>query len=290
MAGEQLIAALSLGCIYALVALGYSLVFASIRLLDFARGDLVMLGGFIALAAVSTLDLGLLPLLLIVMLAVGLVGFVVERFIYRKIPQKMLSPRIMCTLGIGMILRNLVILIWGPNARGLPPRLFDGPVITLLNIGITPAYYLIIVIGLCIMVALTLFLGKTRLGLAVRTSAFDPAVAELMGMNTSLAMSIGFTVSAAIAGAAGLLVAPITFISFSSGLRLGVKAFAAAVLGGLGSIPGGICGGFLLGLFETFGATIIGSGYKDVIAFLTLIIVLVLRPAGLLGQYESEKV
>jgi branched-chain amino acid transport system permease protein len=286
----QLLAGLSVGCIYALVALGYSLIFASIRLLHFAQGDLLMIGGFFALTMVLTFKLGLYTGIIAVMMIAGVLGFLIERFAYRPIPQRMIAARIMSTLGIGLILRNMTILIWGPQPRGLPPAVFSGPPIHLPGMTVPPAYYLILIISVAIMILLTLFLGKTKLGLAMRTTAHDQSLAELMGIETSRVMSLSFMIGAAIAAAAGMLVAPITFISQGMGFRLGIKGFAAAVLGGFGNIPGSMIGGIVLGLLETIGGSFISSGYKDCIAFVVLILVLIFKPAGIMGKFHVEKV
>jgi branched-chain amino acid transport system permease protein len=286
----QLLAGLSVGCIYALVALGYSLIFASIRLLHFAQGDLLMIGGFFALTMVLTFKLGLYTGIIAVMIIAGVLGFLIERFAYRPIPQRMIAARIMSTLGIGLILRNMTILIWGPQPRGLPPAVFSGPPIHLPGMTVPPAYYLILIISVAIMILLTLFLGKTKLGLAMRTTAHDQSLAELMGIETSRVMSLSFMIGAAIAAAAGMLVAPITFISQGMGFRLGIKGFAAAVLGGFGNIPGSMIGGIVLGLLETIGGSFISSGYKDCIAFVVLILVLIFKPAGIMGKFHVEKV
>lgn len=286
----ELLAGLSVGCIYALVALGYSLIFASIRLLHFAQGDLLMVGGFFALTMVLTFKLGLYTGILAVMLIVAVLGFIIERFAYRPIPQHMIAARIMATLGIGLILRNLTILIWGPQPRGLPPAVFRGPPIQLPGMIIPSSYYLIVIISVALMILLTLFLGKTRMGLAMRTTAHDQSLAELMGIQTSRIMSLSFMIGSALAGAAGMLVAPITFISFNIGFSLGIKGFAAAVLGGFGNIPGAMIGGIVLGLLETFGGAFISSGYKDSVSFLVLILVLILRPRGIMGKVQVEKV
>ena len=286
----QLLAGLSVGCIYALVALGYSLIFASIRLLHFAQGDLLMIGGFFALTMVLTFKLGLYTGIIAVMIIAGALGFLIERFAYRPIPQRMIAARIMSTLGIGLILRNMTILIWGPQPRGLPPVVFSGPPIHLPGMTVPPAYYLILIISVAIMILLTLFLGKTKLGLAMRTTAHDQSLAELMGIETSRVMSLSFMIGAAIAAAAGMLVAPITFVSQGMGFRLGIKGFAAAVLGGFGNIPGSMIGGIILGLLETIGGSFISSGYKDCIAFVVLILVLIFKPAGIMGKFYVEKV
>lgn len=286
----QLLAGFSVGCIYALVALGYSLIFASIRLLHFAQGDLLMIGGFFALTMVVTFKLGLYSGIIAVMLIVAILGFLIERIAYRPIPQRMFASRIMCTLGIGLILRNMTIIIWGPQPRGLPPDIFKGPPISLPGMSIPPAYYFVLIISVVIMILLTLFLGKTKIGLAMRTTAYDKSLAELMGINTSRIMSLSFMIGASMAAAAGMLVAPITFISHGIGWRLGVKGFAAAVLGGFGNIPGSMIGGIVLGLIETIGGGFISSGYKDCIAFVILILVLIFKPAGILGKVHIEKV
>jgi branched-chain amino acid transport system permease protein len=249
-----------------------------------------MIGGFFALTLVLTFKLGLYTGIMAVMVGVGIVGFFIERFAYRPIPQRLIAPRIMSTLGVGLILRNLTVLIWGPQPRGLPTGVFKGPPIRLPGMTIPPAYYFILIISVALMILLTFFLGKTKLGLAMRTTAHDQSLAELMGIKSSRIMSLSFMIGAALAAAAGMLVAPITFISHGIGWKLGIKGFAAAVLGGFGNIPGAMIGGIVLGLVETFGGSFISSGYKDCIAFVILILVLIFKPTGILGRVHVEKI
>ncbi|MDN5343984.1 MAG: branched-chain amino acid transport system permease protein [Clostridia bacterium] len=287
---DQIISGLVAGSAYSLLAIGYSLIFASMRLLHFAQGDFLMLGGFIALSLVTAGIGNSFINVILVMVVFVFVGHLVERFCYRRIPYHMHSPRIIATLGIGMALRNLASVLWGARAQTLPGDFFSGPVLVLGSIKLQPAYYWTLIIAAVLMTLLAVFLNKTKAGLAIRAAAFNADVAEIMGINAAMSRAISFIIGSCLAGCAGVLVAPLTFIHYEMGVSLGMKGFSAAVLGGLGSIPGAMVGGLLLGIIETLGATAISSGYKDSIAFIVLILILVFRPSGLLGQSEPEKI
>ncbi len=287
---DQILAGLIAGSVYSLMAIGYSLVFASTRLLHFAQGDLLMLGGFVGLSLVGVLGRNPLAVMLGVLVVVASFGFVLERFAYRPIPVRLTSVRIISTIGVGLALRNLAAVAWTASAVALPENFFPGPSLVISQFTVRPVYYWVMGLSLTLMVVLALFLSRTRLGLAVRATAYNAEIAELMGMNSSLAKSVSFTIAAGLTGLGGVLVAPLTFIHYEMGVSLGLTGFAAAVLGGLGSIPGAIVGGYALGLIETFGAGFISSGYKDSIAFVVLILILLLKPSGLLGVPVQEKV
>ncbi len=290
MLTDLIVSGLVIGAAYSLLALGYSLIFASMRLLHLAQGDFLMLGGFVALSLV-TAGVGNVFLAIIgVMAILACLGFLLERFAYKKIPYQLYAPRIIATLGVGMAVRSLASIVWGANAQTLPDNFFKGPVLVLGSMKIQPSYYWTLLIAAIVMVLLAVFLNRTKAGLAIRASAFNSDVAEIMGINASRSRTVSFVIGVALAGCAGILVAPLTFISYDMGVSLGMKGFSAAVLGGLGSIPGGMVGGLLLGLIEVFGATFISTPYKDIIAFLVLILILVFRPAGLFGQNEPEKI
>jgi len=287
---DLLIVGLAVGSAYALLAIGYSLIFASMRLLHFAQGDFMMLGAFIALSVVTGITSNALLTIIIAMILVALLGGLVERFCYRKIPYHLHAPRIVATLGIGMVIRNIASIVWGARAETLPDGFFAGPILEFGSMQIQPSYYWTLIIASILMTLLYFFLNKTKAGLAIRSSAHNAEVAELMGINASRSRAFSFMIACALTACAGILVSPMTFIHYEMGVALGMKGFSAAVLGGLGNIPGAMIGGILLGLIETFGATAINSGYKDCIAFIVLILILVFKPSGLFGVSEPEQI
>lgn len=280
---------LTIGAIYALLAVGFSMIFETVKLLHFAQGDLLMLGGFVAISLVDVFGINPFIVALGSMLIVGLFGAFLERVVYHPVPEHLIAVRIMATLGVAMVLRNAASLIWGTKAKPLPEALFPGGPISIAGLTIRPGYYWTLIISMIAMVILLWFLYRTKIGLATRTVAYRSDVAEMLGVNPLLLRSLSFGIAGALAGISGILVSPQTFVYFNMGIALNQKGFTAAVLGGLGSIPGAIIGGLLLGLIETIGGSLIPSGYQDVISFVILVLVLVVRPQGLFGQVHQEK-
>lgn len=280
---------LTIGAIYALLAVGFSLIFETVKLLHFAQGDLLMIGGFVALSFIDVFGINPLIVALGTMLIVGFFGAFLERFVYHPVPEHLVAVRIMATLGVAMVLRNGASLLWGSKAKPLPEALFPGHPVNLIGLTIRPGYYWTLIISILAMAILLWFLYRTRIGLATRTVAYRSDVAEMLGVNPLLLRTMSFGIAGALAGISGILVSPQTFVHFNMGIALNQKGFTAAILGGLGSIPGGIIGGFTLGLIETIGGSFIPSGYQDVISFVILVLVLFIRPQGLFGQIHREK-
>lgn len=280
---------LTTGAIYALLAVGFSLIFETVKLLHFAQGDLLMLGGFVALSFIGVFGVNPVIVALGTMLVVGLVGAFLERFVYHPVPENLIAVRIMATLGVAMVLRNGASLLWGAKAKPLPEALFPGGPVSMGGLTIRPGSYWTLIISLIAMAILLWFLYRTKIGLATRTVAYRSDVAEMLGLNPLLLRTLSFGIAGTLAGISGILVSPQTFVHFNMGIALNQKGFTAAVLGGLGSIPGGIVGGFALGLIETIGGSLIPSGYQDVISFVILVVVLFVRPQGLFGQVQREK-
>jgi branched-chain amino acid transport system permease protein len=280
---------LTIGAIYALIAVGFSLIFETVKLLHFAQGDLLMLGGFVALSLIGIFGLNPLVVGVGTMLALGLFAAFLQRVVYHSVPAHLIAVRIMATLGIAMVLRNAASLIWGTKAQNMPEAFFPGGPINLAGLTIRPGYYWTLIVSLVVMSLLLWFLYRTKIGLATRTVAYRSDIAEMLGVNPLLLCTLSFGIAGALAGISGILVSPQTFVHFHMGFALNQKGFTAAVLGGLGSIPGGIIGGFTLGLIETLGGSLIPSGYQDVISFVILVLVLFVRPQGLLGQVHREK-
>lgn len=282
---------LPIGAIYALVALSYSLIYAASGVLNWSQGDMVMLGAYLGFTLFQLLNLGFTPTLFISMAFVACVGVLVQYFILRPLRERKAPPInvVIATLGVAIITRNIALVIWGPDAQ-----IFSSPVsakpFTLGMLSITPQDILIVTVGIGLMLVLQYFLKRTKEGKALRAVAQDRYGAILMGIDTQRSDGVAFAVSAALGAAAGILVAPIFFVTFNMGAGIGLKGFVAAVIGGLGYIPGAIAGGFFLGIVEAIAGGKISSGYRDAITFALLILVLWLKPSGLFLRKTRQKV
>ena len=282
---------LPIGAIYALVALSYSFIYAASSVLNWAQGDMVMLGAYVGFTLYQVFNLGFTPALFISMAVVALVGVLIQYLILRPLRQRKAPPInvIIATLGVSIIIRNVALMIWGPDAQLLPSPVSTKPVTTgILNI--TPQNILIVVVGLLLMIIFQYLLKQTKEGKALRAVAQDRYAAMIMGIDTERADRVAFAISAALGAAAGILIAPIFFITFNMGAGIGLKGFVAAVVGGLGSVPGSIAGGFFIGIIEAVVGGQISSGYRDAITFVLLILVLWLRPSGLFLKKKGQKV
>jgi branched-chain amino acid transport system permease protein len=291
MVWDLLVSGACLGLLFGLVAIGYSLIWSTMTLLHFAHGEFVTMGAFAALTLVGLRSLAGWPLavMALVALGVGCVGVLVERSAYRPIPRHSFSTRIIATVGVGEILRSSFALIWGPRSFPLPEGFFAGPPIRISGLFVPPAYYWILGVSAVLVGALIFLLYSTKLGLGLRAVSHRADVAELMGVNTSAMSVLSFFLGSAVAGITGILIAPITFINYQLGIAIGIKGFAASVVGGLGNFSGAMVGGLILGVTEAFGAWV-APAYKDVIVFLVLILAMWLKPHGLLGRAEVQKV
>ena len=290
---DLVIVGLSLGMIYALVALGISLIFSGLDVVHFAHGEIYMLGAFVGLTIYRTLGLPYPVLLLGSMVITALVGMAIERVFYRRILRGgggytvAGMAMVICGFGMSIVLQNVAFLIWG--ARALPLPVSFGMPIELGNVTLPASYAWIVSTAIVLMLALHLFLKKTRLGLAVRAVAGNKEIAALMGINVPLTISLTFGVACALGAAAGVLVGPINYVQVQMGVGVLIKAFAAAVVGGFGSLPGAVLGGLLVGVTESLGAGYLSGNYKDIYAFILMIIVLMVRPAGLMGVIAKVK-
>lgn len=303
---QQLINGLVLGSIYALVALGYTMVYGILELINFAHGEVTMIGAMVALSVIGVVvgtapDLpGVLVVLggiLVAIPACMALAFSIEKIAYRPLRRAPRLAPLITAIGVSIVLQNLAMLIWGRQYISFPPLLpndryeFLGAHISLLQI-------VIVALALSIMAGLWLLVEKTRLGRAMRATAQSREVAELMGVNVDRVISATFIIGAAIAAIAGVMVSAYYGLAhYYMGFMLGLKAFSAAVLGGIGNIAGAMLGGLLLGVIEALGAGYIGdltggflgSHYQDVFAFFVLILVLVFRPSGLLGERVANR-
>lgn len=290
---DLVIVGLSLGMVYALVAIGISLIYSGLDVVHFAHGEIYMLGAFIGLALYDALALPFLVVLVGAMLLTALVGMAIERVFYRPLLKSgggytvAGMAMVICGFGMAIVLQNVAFLIWGPKPRPFPVTF--GMPIELGNVTLPASYAWIVGAALVLMVALHLFLKKTRLGLAVRAVAGNKDIAYLMGINVPMTISVIFGVACALGAAAGVLVGPINYVQVLMGVGILVKAFAAAVIGGFGSLPGAVLGGLLVGVAESLGAGYLSGSYKDIYAFVLLIVVLMLRPTGFFGVLAKVK-
>jgi branched-chain amino acid transport system permease protein len=299
---QQIINGLVLGSIYALVALGYTMVYGIMGLINFAHGEVVMIGAMVALFFIKAFSglpvVILLPLALAAAVCVCMaIGFSIERIAYRPLRRAPKLAPLITAIGISIILQHLAMLIWGRNYHAFPPVI---PVSAheILGATITSLQVFIVLIAAAMMAGLTLLIQRTRLGRAMRATSQNPAIAQLMGVNINQIISATFVIGSALAAVAGLMVsANYSIAHYYMGFMLGLKAFTAAVLGGIGNLAGAMLGGILLGIIESLGAGYIGdltggflgSHYQDIFAFFVLIGVLIFRPSGLIGERVAER-
>ena len=288
---QYILNGIPMGAIYALVALSYSFIYAASGVLNWSQGDMVMLGAYVGFTIYSTITLGFTVELLVSMIVVAAAGFLVQFLILKPLRRRKAPPInvMIATLGVSIMLRNIALLIWGPDAQLYPSPVSSTPLMSGV-VSITPQDVLIVVVGIAIMVLFQYFLHYTLVGKSLRAVAQDRYAAVLMGIDTQRSDAIAFAASAAIGAAAGILIAPIFFVTFNMGATIGLKGFVAAVIGGLGSVPAAIGGGLFLGVVESVAGGQISSGYRDAITYALLILVLWLRPTGLFQRKKSQKV
>jgi len=301
---QQILNGLILGSLYAMVALGYTMVYGILELINFAHGEIVMLGAMVAVTVLAVLAaLGVpVPLALLAALAAAVAvcvstGVLVERVAYRPLRNAPRLAPLITAIGVSIVLQNLAMIIWGRQYLSFPPVL-DIQIYEVAGATITNVQILIVAVAAVTMGGLMLLVRRTRLGRAMRATAQNREVAGLMGVDVNRVIAATFAVGSALAAVAGLLIAAYYGIAhYNMGFMLGLKAFSAAVLGGIGNIPGALLGGLLLGVIESLGAGYIGdltggflgSHYQDIFAFFILILVLVFRPSGLLGERVPDR-
>ena len=301
---QQILNGLVLGSVYALVALGYTMVYGILQLINFAHGDVLMVGAMVGVTTVMLLSKSGLPgpvlLLIGILVAVPvcvLLSLFIERVAYRPLRNAPRLAPLITAIGVSIVIQTVAMIIWKPNPIVFPDLLPTAPV----EIGgaiLAPKQILILVVSALMMVGLMLLVNKTKLGRAMRATAENPRIAGLMGVNVNQVIAATFAIGAALAAVAGLLVAlNYNIVQFSMGFIPGLKAFTAAVLGGIGNLAGAMVGGLLLGLIESLGAGYIGdltggflgSHYQDIFAFVVLIVVLVFRPSGIMGERVADR-
>ncbi|MGB0126886.1 MAG: branched-chain amino acid ABC transporter permease [Rhodocyclaceae bacterium] len=301
---QQIINGLVLGSIYALVALGYTMVYGILGLINFAHGEVVMIGALTALTVVKLLANSGLPGPIIVLAGLSVaaavcmaLGFTIERVAYRPLRTAPRLAPLITAIGVSIVLQQVMMLIWGRSYHTFPP-LLPATARHFLGAQITDTQIIIVALAGIVMTGLLALVNYTRLGRAMRATAENPSIAALMGVNINRIISVTFVIGSGLAALAGVMVsANYSIAHYHMGFILGLKAFTAAVLGGIGNLAGAMVGGVLLGLIESLGAGYIGdltggflgSHYQDVFAFFVLILVLVLRPSGLLGEKVAER-
>ena len=285
---QYLLSGVTIGAIYALVALGFSIIFNASHVINFAQGEFVMIG---VMTTVSLIGAGLpLPLAIVAAIIVSaLMGLALEKFAVEPARAAPVVTLIIITIGASIFLRGLATLVWDKKLHTLPPFSGNRP-IEIAGASLLPQSLWVLGVTLAIVFALSFFFGRTLLGKAILATSHQRLAAQLVGINVRHVLFISFGLSAALGAIAGILIAPITLTSWDVGIMLGLKGFAAAVLGGLGSGPGAVLGGLILGIAETLSAGYISSAYKDVIAFVLMLAVLFFMPSGLFGRRAAERV
>ena len=289
---SHLVNGISLGSVYAIIALGYSMVYGIAKMLNFAHGDVIMVGAYISFCA--TQYWGMPPLLGVAaaMVVSTVLGVIIERLAYKPLRSASSLAVLITAIGMSYLLQNLAQLIWGANPKSFP-SVVDVPSISIFGgqLLISGETIVTVLANIVIMVGLTLFTGKTKMGKAMRVVSEDRGAAELMGINVNFTISLTFAIGSALAAIAGvLLCSAYPALMPTTGSMPGIKAFTAAVFGGIGSIPGAMVGGILLGVIEILGKAYISTELGDAFVFAVLIIVLLVKPRGLLGKKIHEKV
>jgi branched-chain amino acid transport system permease protein len=299
--GQQLLNGLTLGSVYALIALGYSMVYGILKLLNFAHGEVYMMGAFIGYFVLIALGgptepvvpLAVLLLLMFLagMLGAGTLGIAIERFAYRRLRNAPRIAPLITALGVSFFLQSTALLLFGPRFRSYRTTQYLSGGVDVGGVFVSYARMLVIVSAFVLMVGLTLLVSRTLLGKAMRATAFDREAAAMMGIDVDRVIVSTFLIGSILAGAAGVMFGLVYFSVFHlMGFTAGLKGFTAAVVGGIGSIPGAMLGGLLIGLAEAFSASYISSTFQDLIVFSILIAVMLFRPTGLLGRAEIKKV
>ena len=283
----------TIGVVYGMVALGISLIYSGLDIVHFAHGEIYMFGAFFGLVLAKDMSIPYPAALIGAMILAGLMGMLIERVFYRRLTRSgggytvAGMGMIICGVGMSVALMNVAFLIWGADAKPFSINL--GMPLQISNISIPQSYLLTAMVSFSLMGLLHFFLKYTKIGLAVRAVAQNKDIAYLMGINVPVFISLIFGLACALAAAAGVLIGPMQSVQVEMGYLMLMKAFAAAVVGGFGSLPGALLGGILVGIFENLGAAYISPSHKDIYAFLLLILVLMIRPSGLFGIEAKVK-
>ncbi len=289
------ITGVSLGSIYAIIALGYTMVYGIAKMLNFAHGDVIMVGAYVCFLAMGSLGLPPLAGVMLAVVVCTALGIAIERLAYKPLRSAPSLAVLITAIGVSYLLQNSAQLLWGADTKTFTPIVGIDPESRLWlvpgQLSISYVAVLSVVCCLIVMAALTIFTGKTKMGKAMRACSEDKAAAQLMGIDVNATISMTFAIGSALAAIAGVLMcSAYPVLSPTTGSLPGIRAFTAAVFGGIGSVPGALLGGILLGVIETFAKAYISTDLSDAVVFAVLIIVLLVRPAGLMGKYVPEKV
>jgi branched-chain amino acid transport system permease protein len=289
---QTIIGGIGIGSLYALVALGYSMTFRSMGLVNFAQGSIFMAGTYFGIIWYQGMVLGLhvhyAGAFVIGLICSGLLGFLLER-IFRPLAKLDLMLMLLATIGVGFILDNLFTIIFGAEGFAVDSPLSNTPW-NIFGVRVLPQMALLMAVSFSLMIINHLFLSRTKVGTAMRASAADYEIARAMGIPTNRMNALALSIGCMLSAAAGILAAPIVYVSPSMGVAVGLKGFAAAILGGLGSIPGAIAGGLSFGVIEALSAGFISSSWTRAIAYIVMVVVLMVKPAGIVGEITIEKV
>ncbi len=287
---QLILSGISIGCIYGIVALGFVLIFKATEVINFAQGELMLLGAFISYSFITYVHLPYWGAFLLTIIVMGLIGLILERAVLRSLVGEPVFSIVMLTIGLGIFIRSVVGMIpsWGTDSYSFITPFSNkfmrfGPYVI--------SWEQLAIIGMTVLLIVTLFIffRLTKVGIAMRATSQNQLAAVYMGISVTRVFSQTWTLAAAIGGIAGILLAPITFVHMNMGF-IGLKAFPAAVLGGFGSIPGALVGGLIIGLIESLSGVYLPEGWKDVMAYIILIVILIIRPEGLFGIQEKKKV
>lgn len=288
---QQLVNGISLGSIYALIALGYTMVYGIVKLINFAHGDVFMVGSFVGFYAITVMDLSFIPALLISMATCAIFGVLIERIAYKPLRNATRIAALITAIGVSLLIENGLIYIRGAQPEAYPNNVLPMDKLDIFGVSISSQSILILSVSIILMIILQFVVHKSKIGKAMRAVSFDSEAAKLMGINVNNTISATFAIGSALAGAAGVIFG-IYYIKIEPlmGVLPGLKAFVAAVLGGIGIIPGAMVGGLLLGVIEALVSAAGYSLWRDGVAFVVLILILIFLPQGLFGKNKREKV
>ncbi|MHB8061298.1 MAG: branched-chain amino acid ABC transporter permease [Ruminiclostridium sp.] len=287
---QQIVNGLTIGAIYALIALGYTMVYGILKIVNFAHGDILMIGSFLGLFFVEHMKIPIYFAFILAAAVTAILGIIIERVAYRPLRLADRIIPLISAMGVSIFLSNFAQKIWGTQINPFPTS-FGTKTFTINNVTFSSIQLLILAISVIIMLGLHLFVKKSKIGIAMQATSMSITNASLMGINITYIIRLTFAIGSALAAVAGILVGIYYNAVYPTmGYMAGMKAFTAAVLGGIGSIPGAVLGGIILGVAENLGGAYISTQYQDVISFLILIVVLIIRPTGILGKSEINKV
>ncbi|WP_010500195.1 branched-chain amino acid ABC transporter permease [Paenibacillus elgii] len=287
---QQIVNGISLGSIYALIALGYTMVYGIIKLINFAHGDVFMIGAFVGFYAIKGWGVGIVPALLLSMVVCAILGVVIEKVAYKRLRNATRIAALITAIGVSLLIEYGTLYLRGAQPEAYP-NAFPNQFFTILGASISSQSLYILLISIVLMIILQWVVYRTRIGKAMRAVSYDAEAARLMGVHVDRTISATFAIGSALAGAAGVIFGMYyTKIEPLMGVVPGLKAFVAAVLGGIGIIPGAVIGGLVLGTVETFVSALGYSPWRDAAAFIILILILIFRPSGVLGKNMREKV